>query len=40
MQRKSNKNKKYSKELKLQAILDYLNGGGKPAGHLQKIRNN
>ena len=28
MQRKSHKNKKYSAELKLTAVIDYLNGGG------------
>lgn len=28
MQRKSHKNKKYSKELRLRAVMDYLNGGG------------
>ena len=28
MQRKSHKNKKYSKELKLQAIQDYISGNG------------
>ena len=28
MQRRNHKNKKYSAELKLTAILDYLNGGG------------
>ncbi len=28
MQRRNHKNEKYSAELKLTAILDYLNGGG------------
>lgn len=28
MQRKSHKNKKYSKELRLRAVMNYLNGGG------------
>ncbi len=36
MQRKSHKNKKYSAELKLTAVIDYLNGGGSQREICQK----
>lgn len=38
MQRRSHKNKKYSAELKLKAVNDYLNGGGSQYEICQKYR--